>query len=253
MKRIFMLSIIAAIFLVGCSKKGKTVLNENTVSNSDNKVNKIEIALEEYKEKDNLYPENIIKIDKKDIDKIYWSKNFGSYEIAVGLDKNDTMNIIYIKDRVYTSVCQESNWTDGYEYAFENDDVDHIITRFENVLGESGVKITVPVGAAAVDIFYLTIDQEEPSLLLSASVSSGFTEFDIDEDGTKELLSFDEYMYIKINDTIYKATYVYDENLIQIVNFNAKLEDFIVYFSDKTNKEYMYDSKQRCLVEKQEN
>ena len=82
----------------------------------------------------------------------------------------------------------------------------------------------------------------------SAGLFGGFSEFDID--GTKELLSFDEYMYIKMNDTLYKATYVYDESQIQLVCFDEKSEDFVVFFTDKTSKEYVYDPVQRCLIEK---
>lgn len=250
MKRIIILSIIVAMFLVGCSWKEKYDLVENTASESNNTKNKIEIEFEEFEEKDNAYPENIKIINKKDIEKIYWKKDFDSYDIAIALDKNDTMNIIYIKDKVYTSICQVTNWTGGYEYVYENDDVDGVITEFENILGKSGVKIRILVGAAAVDIFYISIDQEKPGLLLSACVSGDFSEFDIDGDGTKELLSFDEYMYIKNNDTLYKASYNCDKNQIVQVIFDNKLEDFVVYFSNKANKEYTYDSKQRCLIEK---
>lgn len=250
MKRIFMLIIIATMILVGCSWKGKASLDEDTTSESNNTNNKIEIAFEEYEEKDNVYPENIIKINKKDIEKIYWKKDFDSYEIAIALDKNDTMNIIYVKDSVYTSVCQVSNWTDGYEYVYENDDVNSVITEFKNVLGKSGVKIRVIRGAAAADIFYIVTEQEEPRLLLSAGISGVFSEYDIDGDGTKELFCFDEYMYIRIDDTLYKASYDYDENQIQQVFFDEELEAFVVYFSNETSKEYIYDSKQRCLVER---
>lgn len=253
MKKIFIISIITTMFLVGCSWKAKNNLAEDTVSksnNTSNKNNKIEIEFEEYAGKDNVYPENIITINKKDIETIYWQKDFDSYKIAVALDKNDTMNILYIKDKEYTSICQKTNWTGGYEYVYENDDVDDVITEFENILGKSGIKIRILVGAGAVDVFYIAMNQERPSLLLSASISGDFNEFDIDGDGTKELLSFDEYMYIKNNDTIYKASYNYDKNQIVRVIFDDKLEDFVAYFSNKSYKEYTYDSKQRCLIEK---
>ena len=250
MKKIFVISIIATMFFVSCSGKGKAVLEENAASESATTENKIEIVFEKYEEKENVFPESIIKINKKEIEKIYWKKDYDTNEIAVCLDRNDTLNIIHIKNGEYTSICQLQNWTGGEEYVYENEDVDSVITEFDNILGGSGIRIRFTVGAAANDIFYITTDQDEPSLLLSAGLSGAFSEFDIDGDGTKELLSFDEYMYIKMNNTIYKATYDYDENQIQLVYFDEKLEDFVVYFSDKTSKEYVYDPVQRCLIEK---
>ncbi len=237
---IFIFSIIIIILVVNSIKSIDDTKMQGPIEN-------INMIYKEYSHDKFIIPENIIKFDKNNIYKIYWEKDFESYQIKVCLDKKDSLNIIYIKDGRYYSICQQSNWTNGDIYAYENTEVDTLIKESKNILGYTVVKVIVPIGSASNYIFYIIVSSKEPSLLLSDSISGEFSEFDINDDGQKELIAFDEYMYFSINNKLYKATYDYDRKLIKQVYFDEKSKDFRVYFSDGTNKIYDYDIKHKCL------
>ncbi len=221
------------------------------VSDSNGKRNptadRINLIFNEHKSKDNVVPEKLIEISKNNIAKIYYKQEYKNYEFIVCLDHNDTLNIVYSKDKKYYSMCQILDWTNGDYYVYEHEKGNGI-TTYKDILGYSGIKIELQNGAASRYIFYIIID-DTPTLLLSSSLSGEFSEFDIDRDGQKELLAFDGYMYIKIDNKLFIATYVYDKTKIKQVFFKDELRKYIVYFDDGTSKEYKYDIKQKCLIE----
>ncbi len=166
----------------------------------------------------------------------------------VCLDTKNVLHIAYFKDSSYWSMCQIDNWTtEGESDPFDNMNHDRdVFSTFQDVLGSSGIKINILVGAAASDIFYIAMD-DTPHLLLSDSISGDFTEYDIDQNGQKELMAYDNYMYIKTSEDIDKATYQISGDVKQVI-FDEASGLFRVFFSNNIEKTYQYDKSKKILT-----
>ncbi len=244
------------LFIVGLFLLFITLIinNKNRLSNIINKninptknLSKIEIDFKIHNKKDNSIPENIIDLPKDNIKKIYYSKKYDKYEFILCLDINNTIHVAYLDNDNYKSICQITDAINDGQYIYESSKSNNIII-FENILGYSGVKFTFLTGSASNNICYIAID-DKPFLLLGESLSGDFTEYDINKDGQKELLSFDGYMYIEDNNEIYKAIYNIDKITTNQIIFNNDTYQYEVFFKDGTKKIYNYDPIKKHLIE----
>lgn len=208
-------------------------------------ISNIRIDFEIHTDKDNIIPEKLISLQKSDIKEVYGRMVYDDYEFMTCTDIYGTMHIAYTYNGSYYSIGQIDQWSEDYPLGFNPGDK---ITKFDNVLGYSGVKVNIISGAASNYVCYIAI-KDHPFLFLSESLGGDFTEYDIDEEGQKELLAFDGFMYMNVNDNLYKATYNFDKKKILQILFNDETQQYDAFFSDDSKKEYKYDSEQKCLVE----
>ncbi len=216
-----------------------------SINSASDDFSNIRIDFEIHTDKDNIIPENLISLQKSAIKEVFGRMEYGDYEFMTCTDIYGAMHIAYTYNGSYYSIGQIDQWSEDYSLEFNPGDK---ITKFDNVLGYSGVKVNIISGAASNYVCYIAV-MDHPFLFLSESLGGDFTEYDIDEEGQKELLAFDGFMYMKVNDNLYKATYNFDKSKILQILFNDETHQYDVFFSDRSKKEYKYDPEQKCLVE----
>lgn len=249
-KRYIQLFVVALLVLFITLVINNTSRFSNLIKKNINpaeNISNIEIDFKIHNNKDNSILENTIDLPKDNINKIYYSKKYDKYEFILCLDINNIIHVAYSYNDTYKSICQITNAINDDQYIYESSKSNNIID-FENVLGYSGVKFTFLTGAASNNICYIAIT-DKPFLLLSESLGGDFTEYDIDKDGQKELMSFDGYMYIKDNNEIYKAIYNLDKSTTKQIIFNENTYQYEVFLNDGTQKIYNYDSEKKYLIE----
>ncbi len=259
-KKIICITIIIGcyIFFIGCSGNKNTV-NKEVITSAyiEDAMKNIEvgdvtipISFIKVNNDSNLYPENKIKLDQKNITNIFYMKQYDDYKFLVCLDKYDTLNIAYEYKGTITSLSQIEDWSDVVDsnlFTSKNSTINKI-EAFNSICGHKGVRVDGILGATSKFVFYISMDGLEPSILLSTVVSSDLNEYDINNDGYNELISqLDNYMYIYDENTLYYATIEKVDSIKQIY-FNDKSHLFEVIKSNGKVKYYTYDSNLKSLV-----
>lgn len=215
----------------------------------------IDLRFKKFTNQDNTYPEDFYEAKEKEIRQIYKTYDYEGYQFMVYDGADDGLHIGYRRDGKYYSLCQIDNWDSGLDRETFEKTADTTTFRiYTDVLGTSGVYLTLWNGAASSNDFYLSIDEEKerPKLLVSYC-TGGFLEKDIDFDKKKELMSFgglptNFFLIIEKDGELMFTDYLY-YNGNPIFYDDRTSEFFIMEESDK--RVYMEYNKDECvLVEK---
>lgn len=252
-----------SFFLISCGDQVNTqdvitatpaVTQVPTTVENDKKI--IDLDFIEFLDKDNSYPKNLYQVKQKDIRKVYKVYDYDQYKYMVYDDRDDSLHIGYCKNNIYYSICQIENWGDDIDRAtFEQSNSAILFGPYENVLGKSGIHLSLWAGAAASNEFYFYTDEKSksPELLLSYC-TGGFSETDFDFDGENELISYggglptNFFLIIKREGKLMWTDYLYYNG--NPIFYDEDKNEFYIIDESSTKIYLEFNKEEGLLIEK---